>query len=153
DVKSVDKYHYMVEGMHLAYADRGAYMGDPEYVDVPKDGLLHSQYVKERVGTIDLDKANHYVKPGDPWKSQEVEGIDMVEQAEDRVGGETTHFTVADRWGNLVSYTTTIEQLFGSVIMVPEYGIMLNNELTDFDAIPGGANEVQPNKRPLSSMT
>lgn len=153
DVKSVDKYHYMVEGMHLAYADRGAYMGDPEYVDVPKDGLLHPQYVKERVGTIDPEKANPFVKPGDPWKYQEGEGIDMVEQAEDRVGGETTHFTVADRWGNLVSYTTTIEQLFGSGIMVPEYGIMLNNELTDFDAIPGGANEVQPNKRPLSSMT
>src|SRR5699024_9380342 len=52
-----------------------------------------------------------------------------------------------------VSYTTTIEQLFGSGIMVPDYGIMLNNELTDFDAVPGGANEIQPNKRPLSSMT
>ena len=60
---------------------------------------------------------------------------------------------MADRWGNLVSYTTTIEQLFGSGIMVPEYGILLNNELTDFDAVPGGPNEVRPFKRPMSSMT
>ncbi|WP_186819922.1 gamma-glutamyltransferase, partial [Bacillus tropicus] len=66
---------------------------------------------------------------------------------------QTTHFTVTDRFGNVVSYTTTIEQLFGSGIMVPGYGVVLNNELTDFDAVPGGANEVQPNKRPLSSMT
>ncbi|SIS89901.1 gamma-glutamyltranspeptidase / glutathione hydrolase [Kroppenstedtia eburnea] len=67
--------------------------------------------------------------------------------------GETTHFTVADKWGNLVSYTTTIEQLFGSGIMVPGYGIMLNNELTDFDAVSGGPNEVRPGKRPMSSMS
>lgn len=77
----------------------------------------------------------------------------VVEQVDDKVNGETTHYTVADQWGNLVSNTTTIEQLFGSGIMIPGYGVMLNNELTDFDAIPGGSNEIQPNKRPLSSMT
>lgn len=158
DVKSADKYHYMTEGMHLAYADRGAYMGDPEYVDVPSAGLLHPQYIKERVGLIDPREANPDVKPGNPWNYQEGEVMEVVEQVVEQVndveeGGETTHFTVADRWGNLVSYTTTIEQLFGSGIMVPQYGVMLNNELTDFDAVPGGANEVQPNKRPLSSMT
>ncbi|GGE21606.1 hypothetical protein GCM10011571_24630 [Marinithermofilum abyssi] len=76
-----------------------------------------------------------------------------VPQPDDRKIGQTTHFTVADRWGNVVSYTTTIEQLFGTGIMVPGYGILLNNELTDFDAVPGGPNEVQPNKRPLSSMS
>src|SRR5699024_12729899 len=90
DVKSVDKYHYMVEGMHLAYADRGAYMGDPEYVDVPKDGLLHPQYVKERVGTIDLEKANPLVEPGDPRKYHEGERITVVQEAEDLIGGDTT---------------------------------------------------------------
>lgn len=154
DVRSVEKYHYMTEAMHLAYADRGAYMGDPEYVDVPKEGLLHPDYVKKRVEAIDPNRANPNVKPGNPWDYQDTgEPERMVEQGNDKVDGETTHFTVADRWGNLVSYTTTIEQLFGSGIMVPGYGIMLNNELTDFDAIPGGANEVQPNKRPLSSMT
>ncbi len=76
-----------------------------------------------------------------------------MKQPTDKQEGQTTHFTVTDRFGNVVSYTTTIEQLFGSGIMVPGYGVVLNNELTDFDAVPGGANEVQPNKRPLSSMT
>src|SRR5699024_2219780 len=153
DVKSAEKYHHMAEAMHLAYADRGAYMGDPEYVDVPKEGLLHSDYINQRVDLIDPDQANPDVRPGNPWDFQEGMPNPVVEQPDDKVNGETTHFTVADKWGNLVSYTTTIEQLFGSGIMVPDYGIMLNNELTDFDAVPGGANEVQPNKRPLSSMT
>ena len=67
--------------------------------------------------------------------------------------GQTTHFTTADSEGNMVSWTSTIEQLFGTKLMVPEYGFMLNNELTDFDATPGGPNEVQPNKRPLSSTS
>ncbi|WP_042222359.1 gamma-glutamyltransferase [Oceanobacillus manasiensis] len=153
DVKSPMKYHYMAESMHLAYADRGAYMGDPEYVEVPREGLLNPDYVAERVALIDPETANPSVEPGDPWAYQDGGAPEVVTQVDDKVDGETTHFTVADQWGNLVSYTTTIEQVFGSGIMVPGYGIMLNNELTDFDAIPGGANEVQPNKRPLSSMT
>ncbi|MEW9677447.1 gamma-glutamyltransferase [Lentibacillus sp. L22] len=153
DVRSPEKYHLMTEALHLAYADRGAYMGDPEYIDVPKDGLLHPDYIKQRVDLIDPDHANQDVQPGDPWDFQKGDPGQVVEQIDDKINGETTHFTVADKWGNLVSYTTTNEQLFGSGIMVPGYGVMLNNELTDFDAIPGGANEVQPNKRPLSSMT
>jgi gamma-glutamyltranspeptidase/glutathione hydrolase len=67
--------------------------------------------------------------------------------------GQTTHFTTADSEGNMVSWTSTIEQFFGTKMMVPGYGFMLNNELTDFDARPGGPNEVQPNKRPLSSTS
>lgn len=153
DVRSPEKYHYMTEIMHLAYADRGAYMGDPEYVDVPAEGLLDPDYIKKRVDLIDPDHANPDVLPGDPWEYQDGEAGQVVEQVDDKKNGETTHFTVADKWGNLVSYTTTNEQLFGSGIMVPGYGVFLNNELTDFDATPGGANEVQPNKRPLSSMT
>ncbi|MBP2078656.1 gamma-glutamyltransferase [Oceanobacillus polygoni] len=153
DVKSSEKYHFMAEAMHLAYADRGAYMGDPEYVEVPRDGLLHQDYIAERVETISPDRANDNVQPGDPWEYQEGSAPTIAQQVDDKQEGQTTHYTVADQWGNLVSNTTTIEQLFGSGIMVPEYGIVLNNELTDFDAVPGGANEVQPNKRPLSSMT
>lgn len=153
DVRSPEKYHHMVEAMHLAYADRGAYMGDPEYVEVPKDGLLHPDYITQRVNEIDPNQANPNVEPGNPWDYQDGEPNQVVHQDDDKIDGETTHFTVADQWGNLVSYTTTIEQVFGSGIMVPEYGIVLNNELTDFDAVPGGSNEVQPNKRPLSSMT
>lgn len=154
DVRSWEKYQLLAETMHLSYADRASYAGDPEFVNVPLKGLLHPDYIKERQQLINLDQVNKKPKAGDPWKFQEGSANHkQVEQPKDKVEGQTTHFTVADRWGNVVSYTTTIEQLFGTGIMVPDYGVILNNELTDFDAIPGGANEVQPNKRPLSSMT
>ncbi|MEW9032312.1 MAG: gamma-glutamyltransferase [Planifilum fimeticola] len=154
DVRSPEKYHLLAEAMHLAYADRGAYIGDPEFVDVPMEGLLHPEYIRERAALVSMNRANPEVEPGDPWKYEGKNGNKPASaQPDDRPIGQTTHFTVADRWGNLVSYTTTIEQLFGSGIMVPEYGILLNNELTDFDAVPGGPNEVRPFKRPMSSMT
>lgn len=154
DVKSWQKYHLLAEAMHLSYADRAAYAGDPEFVKVPVKGLLHPDYIKERQSLIGLDHMNKTVKAGDPWKYENgTPNYKVVPQNDNKKTGQTTHFTVADRWGNVVSYTTTIEQVFGTGIMVPGYGFMLNNELTDFDAVPGGANEVQPNKRPLSSMT
>jgi len=154
DVKSWQKYHLLAETMHLAYADRAAYAGDPEFVNVPLNGLLHPEYIKERQKLISLNSVNKNPNAGDPWKYESIgANYQLTKQPDDRKYGETTHFSVTDRWGNVVSYTTTIEQLFGTGIMVPGYGILLNNELTDFDAVPGGANEVQPNKRPLSSMT
>ncbi|WP_163582222.1 gamma-glutamyltransferase [Gracilibacillus saliphilus] len=152
--RSWEKYHLLAETMHLAYADRAAYAGDPEFVDIPVYGLLHPDYLAERRALIDLDSVNQIPTAGDPWLYEHASpDYEITEQPDDREYGETTHFTVADKYGNVVSYTTTIEQVFGTGIMVPGYGIMLNNELTDFDAVPGGANEVKPNKRPLSSMT
>ncbi|MCG7332553.1 gamma-glutamyltransferase [Salinicoccus roseus] len=154
DMKSWEKYHLMAETMHLSYADRGEYAGDPEFVEVPIEGLLHPDYLEERRNMISLDSVIEEPEPGNPFDYQGgMADYDSVDQPGDKVDGQTTHFSVADQYGNVVSYTTTIEQVFGSGIMVPEYGFMLNNELTDFDAEPGGANEVQPNKRPLSSMT
>jgi gamma-glutamyltranspeptidase/glutathione hydrolase len=154
DVRSAEKYHLLAEAMHLAYADRAAYAGDPEFVNVPVDGLLHPDYIAKRQQMISLDTVNPNPQAGDPWKYEEgTADYEQTVQPNDRQYGETTHFSVTDKWGNVVSYTTTIEQVFGTGIMVPGYGLMLNNELTDFDAVPGGANEVQPNKRPLSSMT
>src|SRR5699024_3114501 len=105
--------------------------------------------------------------PGDPWSYQPGSPYEIDPLTLDDVGairdaprpsienplGSTTHFTTADKDGNLVSWTSTIEQLFGSGIMVPGHGFMVNNERTDFDAIPGGPNEVQPLKRPLSSTS
>ncbi|MGN1400253.1 MAG: gamma-glutamyltransferase [Bacillus sp. (in: firmicutes)] len=153
-VRSWEKYHLLSESMHLAYADRAAYAGDPEFVNVPVSGLLHPQYIEERSQLISLDRVNRQVTAGNPWPYEEGQAdFGQADQPDDKTDGETTHFSVTDRWGNVVSYTTTIEQVFGTGIVVPEYGIVLNNELTDFDAVPGGANEVQPNKRPLSSMT
>lgn len=154
DIQSVEKYHLYAETMHLAYADRAEYAGDPEFVDVPIEGLLHPDYLDERRDLISLDSVIEEPEAGDVMPYQEgFEREGAVEQPGDKVDGQTTHYSVIDRHGNVVSYTTTIEQVFGSGIMVPEYGFLLNNELTDFDAEPGGANEVQPNKRPLSSMT
>lgn len=154
DPKSFEKYQLLAETMHLSYADRAAYAGDPEFVDVPLKGLLDDDYISERASLIQLDQMNRSPKEGDPWAYEDEKNPSpIVPQPEDKTIGETTHFTVADQWGNVVSFTTTIEQLFGTGILVPEYGFFLNNELTDFDARPGGANEVQPNKRPLSSMT
>ncbi len=151
--RSPEKYNLLAEAMHLAYADRGAYIGDPKFVDVPMKGMLDDDYLDQRRQLIELGKANKNVKPGNPWAYQEGENPGYVEQPNGKKTGQTTHFTVADQWGNLVSYTTTIEQEFGTGIMVPGYGFMLNNEMTDFDAVPGGANQVKPNKRPMSSMS
>ena len=154
DIQSAEKYHLYSETMHLAYADRAEYAGDPEFVDVPIEGLLHPDYLDERRDLISLDSVIEEPESGDVTPYQEgFEREGAVEQSGDKVDGQTTHYSVIDQYGNVVSYTTTIEQVFGSGIMVPEYGFLLNNELTDFDAEPGGANEVQPNKRPLSSMT
>ncbi|ASK64139.1 gamma-glutamyltransferase [Virgibacillus phasianinus] len=151
--RSPEKYNLLAEAMHLAYADRGAYIGDPKFVNVPMEGMLDEDYINLRSQLIELGKANKNVEPGNPWAYQEGENPGYVEQPNDKKTGQTTHFSVADQWGNLVSYTTTIEQEFGTGIMVPGYGFMLNNEMTDFDAIPGGANQVKPGKRPMSSMS
>ncbi|WP_129114090.1 gamma-glutamyltransferase [Halegenticoccus tardaugens] len=159
--RSVETYHAMIEAFRLAFADRGEYLGDDAFVDVPWQGYLDGEYLDERRSLVDPDEtAETPVEAGDPWAYQPGEPYrvgaagspgDDGRNVHNR--GQTTHFTVADGEGNLVSWTTTIEQLFGSGIMVPGRGFMLNNELTDFDAEPGGPNEVQPGKRPLSSTS
>ncbi len=160
--RSVETYHRLIEAFRLAFADRGKYMGDDAFVDVPWQGLFDAEYLDGRRATIDPNRAAETpVEPGDPWSYQPGEPYRVSPYGagageNDRTvhnRGQTTHFTVADVEGNLVSWTTTIEQLFGSGIMVPGRGFMLNNELTDFDAVPGGPNEVQPEKRPLSSTS
>ncbi|MFC4075494.1 gamma-glutamyltransferase [Salinithrix halophila] len=153
DIRSPEKYHLWAEASRLAFADRAAYIGDPTFVDVPIKGMTNPDYLNKRSTLVNREQAATKVEPGDPWAYQTGNGQAAPQQKDDRTTGETTHFSVADRWGNLVSYTTTIEQLFGSGVMVPGYGIMLNNQLTDFDAVPGGPNEVQPGKRPMSSMS
>src|SRR5699024_7529928 len=94
--------------------------------------LLNPDYIDERKNLISLDEVNENPEAGNPWDYQEgKDEVENVEQPNDKVDGQTTHFSVADKFGNVVSYTTTIEQVFGSGIMVPGYGFMLNNELTD----------------------
>ncbi|MCK9910631.1 gamma-glutamyltransferase family protein, partial [Microbacteriaceae bacterium K1510] len=102
---------------------------------------------------IDEHKASAAVKAGDPWRLEKNPRPAKKRVSEQHPTGQTTHFSVMDKWGNLVAYTTTIEEYFGTGIMVPGYGFMLNNVLTDFDAEPGGVNQVEPGKRPRSSMS
>src|SRR6267378_1479682 len=158
--------HVMTEAMRLAFADRAAWMGDEDFVPVPKRGLLDRDYVQMRGDLISLTSLIPDPAPvGNPWDFQSARrsGRTMLAASEpvSHPGGYTTHFSVVDQWGNIVSYTTTIEQGWGTGIMVPGYGFMLNNELTDFNfgfnlhpRFGGpGANDVQGGKRPRSSMT
>src|SRR5437667_5655032 len=159
--------HVMTEAMRLAFADRAAWMGDEDFVPVPKRGLLDPTYVRERGDLISLTSIISGAAPrGDPWPFEIAQrpGRTMLAAAEpvSYTGGHTTHFSVVDQWGNIVSYTTTSEQGWGTGIMVPGYGFMLNNELTDFrfgfNPHPHflgspGANDVEGGKRPRSSMT
>lgn len=146
---TADSLHVLIEAMHLAFADRAAYVGDPSFVDVPVAGLLDPSYLDTRRALIDMNRANDHVQAGAPPGSRPG-GRTVAERDGD---GHTTHFVVVDARGNIASVTTTLESAFGTGLMVPGYGFLLNDELTDFDATPGGVNEVEPGKRPRSSMS
>lgn len=154
DRRSPAMYHLISEATSLAWADRNEYMGAPEFVDVPIDGLLSDAYLEERAALVRTGEsladyeAGECVAPGTPSGVAPTRG-----PSPDRKRGSTTHFSVVDADGNAVSYTSTIEQLMGSGLLVPGRGFMLNNELTDFNAVPEGPNRVAPWKRPLSSMS
>jgi gamma-glutamyltranspeptidase/glutathione hydrolase len=152
-----DALHNYLEASALSFADRNAYVGDPAFVDVPTEELLSKGFGAERSCQIDPDKAAvKPVKPGSPDGSYApcAPGVATTERP-DPEGLSTTHLVAADRWGNVVSYTLTIEQTGGSGITVPGRGFLLNNELTDFSAVPDPAdpNRIEPNKRPRSSMS
>ncbi|MFL5928784.1 MAG: gamma-glutamyltransferase [Gaiellaceae bacterium] len=149
--------HRYLEASKLAFADRNRFVGDPDFVDVPLAGLLSKDFAAERRCRIGPTALATPVAPGDPFPPFSPCGT-----ASDRVtpgpeGTSTNHLTVIDREGNVVSYTSTIEQIAGSAITVPGYGFLLNNELTDFDPAPPSSATPDPNlpaggKRPRSSM-
>jgi len=128
--QSAAALHFFAEAGKLAYADRARYLGDPDFVKVPVKGLLAPRYLDERAALVS-EKAMALAPPGDAETG-------------------TSHFSIVDARGDIVSMTTTIETAFGSRIMVR--GFLLNNQLTDFDFMPGGANAVAAGKRPRSSM-
>jgi gamma-glutamyltranspeptidase/glutathione hydrolase len=154
--------HVMIEAMRLGFADRAVWMGDSDIVHVPVFGLLDPTYVASRSSLIDLNSRMSLVVAGNPlpYDNPPNPGCGPGHARDSDEPGETTHFAVVDRHGNIVTYTTTIESTFGAGIMVPGYGFMLNNELTDFNMVPTfnastgnpGANDVAGNKRPRSSM-
>lgn len=158
---SFNTLHVMIEAMRLGFADRAVWMGDDDFVPVPKRGLLNPAYIDTRANMIMLGQRMATPTAGDPWAYEdgaaEPYEVEPAEASEE--GVHTTHFSVVDKWGNVVSFTTTIESTWGTGILVPGYGFLLNNELTDFNLAPTfdpgvnpGANDVAPNKRPRSSM-
>ena len=147
---SSERYHLTTEAMRRAFADRAEYMGDADFVNVPVAGLIDKDYAARLRGTINAERASTSteVRAGKPagYESE-----------------ETTHFTVVDTEGNVVSNTYTLNLGFGSGVVAKGTGVLLNNEMDDFAAKPGSPNAfgliqgernaVAPKKRPLSAMT
>ena len=153
----VDRWHLLLEATATAFADRNAYIGDdrPLYNHVPTDGLLSQSFADVRAALIDPTiAAPKPVPPGNPCP---FDSSPLCVPDSDAVAGpagtSTTHLVTADRWGNVVSYTLTIEATGGSGIVVPGRGFLLNNELTDFNSTGDGPNLPAPGKRPRSSMS
>ncbi len=150
DGDSADVLHFLAETMRLAFADRAEHLGDSDFVEVPARGLTSKAYAKSLAGKINLSKAGNSAEigPGDPAAYE---------------SHDTTHFSVIDKDGNAVSNTYTLNLSFGSGVVVPGTGILLNNQMDDFSAAPGvpnyyglvgnDKNAIAASKRPLSSMT
>ena len=147
---SATRKHIIIESMRRAYRDRAAYLGDSDFIYIPVDRLLDKNYAEGLALTIDIDRAT---------PSSELGSIATAENA----GTNTTHFSVVDGDGNMVSSTLSINLPFGSGFVVEGTGIILNNEMDDFTIKPltannygligNQANTIHPGKRPLSSMT
>ena len=146
---SADTIHILAEVMKRAYADRSKYLGDSDFYKVPSS-LTSKKYAISLNKDISLDKVtpSEYVSPGDPYPYE---------------SPDTTHFSVMDSYGNAVSNTYTLNFSYGSGLMIPGTGMLINNEMDDFSSKPGTpngygllgseANAIEGNKRPLSSMT
>ncbi|MFF9199128.1 gamma-glutamyltransferase [Streptomyces sp. NPDC014779] len=150
--------HRFVEASRIAFADRGRWVGDPAFEDVPVAGLLSQRYADSRACLIRDDAAlTSPLAPGDPRDPVPC-GAAGTAAPTTYEGENTTHLTVADKWGNVVAYTLTIESTGGSGITVPGRGFLLNNELTDFSFAPANPAVHDPNlpgpgKRPRSSIS
>ena len=148
-VNSSKYIHLMAEIEKRVFADRAEYMGDPDFVIVPVSQLINTHYMSQRAKQVNPKSISNteQVKPG----------LDNGEKL------QTTHFSIVDKWGNAASNTYTLNGWFGSAVVVQGTGIILNNEMDDFSSKPGVANQfgvvgkdanaIEPNKRPLSSMT
>jgi gamma-glutamyltranspeptidase/glutathione hydrolase len=146
--------HRYLEASRYAFADRNAYLADPVFFDVPVEGLTSDSFAAERRALITERAARSPVAAGDPYDNQGDDGSAAANSATiSHPRQSTTHLTVADRKGNVVSYTFTIESTGGNGIVVPGYGFLLNNELTDFNYdSTTHPNRANGSKRPRSSM-
>ncbi|MBA4156872.1 MAG: gamma-glutamyltransferase [Gemmatimonadetes bacterium] len=153
---SAEHVHLFAEATRRAYADRNAYLADPDFVPQPLPAMVSAEYAAERRASIRADRAtpSAAVEPG----LGPVPGGPVA-----REGEHTTHYSIVDRAGNAVAVTTTINSLYGNLVTVAGAGFLLNNEMDDFAAKPGTpnqfglvqgeANAIEPGKRMLSAMT
>lgn len=145
--------HLLLEASRFSFADRNAYVADPDYFPVPLRGLLSDGFAAQRRSLITDRAATSPVAPGDPYPFDGTGSAGGQPSATASRSGSTTHISTADRAGNVVSYTFTIESTGGSGIVVPGFGFLLNNELTDFNfGDTAHPNRVEGGKRPRSSM-
>jgi gamma-glutamyltranspeptidase/glutathione hydrolase len=146
--------HRYLEASRHTFADRNAFLADPAFFDVPVEGLLSSSFADERRAPITERAARSPVAAGDPYDNQGGASRQAANSATiSHPRQSTTHLTVADNRGNVVSYTFTIESTGGNGIVVPGYGFLLNNELTDFNFdSTTHPNRADRSKRPRSSM-
>ncbi len=151
DPESADFIHLVTEAMKLAFADRAHWLGDPDFTRVPR-ALVSKDYAQHLARKIRMDRASPVPKHGNPPQA-----------GSDWFGKHTTHFSTADSAGNWVACTATVNTTFGSKVVVPGTGVVLNNQMDDFAAQPGvpngfglvgaKANAIASGKRPLSSMS
>lgn len=147
---SLDYFKLLVEAERRSFADRSYYLGDPDFVSIPKEELVSDEYILDRMSNFSFDS---------PTPSDEI-SYGKVEILESE---ETTHYSIVDQFGNAISVTTTLNGTYGSQLYCSELGFFLNNEMDDFSSKPGSpnmfgliggsANKIEPQKRMLSSMT
>ncbi|MFP4211417.1 MAG: gamma-glutamyltransferase [Alkalispirochaeta sp.] len=137
-IGTTEAAHVWIEAMRLGFADRGAYMADADFVDVPLEGLTSKEFARRRFEEIDMNRAMGRAESEDPSRYE---------------SGSTTSYAVMDDAGNVVAVTKSINYFFGSGLTIPGTGILMNNHMGDFVARPGHIQSVEPEKRPLSSMT
>ncbi|UWE11052.1 gamma-glutamyltransferase [Actinacidiphila bryophytorum] len=158
DASQVQYLHHYIEASRIAFADRGRWVGDPAFEQVPTAGLTSQAFADSRACLVKDDAVlTSPLAPGDPAHPAACGGTGTAAPTTYE-GENTTHLTVADKWGDVVAYTLTIEQTGGSAITVPGRGFLLNNELTDFSFVPANPAVHDPNlpgpgKRPRSSIS
>jgi gamma-glutamyltranspeptidase / glutathione hydrolase len=141
---TADALHIMAESYRMAFADRDAYFGDPDFVDVPVEQLLNDEYIAERASLIDLNEAMESITAGDTG---------IAGRAGNHEGGGTTHICAIDAEGNMVSQTQTLIGGLTGLGVAGSTGVVMNCALQWFNHESDTANSVAPNKRPTSNMT
>ena len=150
---TAESIHLMVEAKKLAFIDREAYVADPEYVDVPVEGLISKEYAKERARSINLGRAAYDVKPGNPWQYQQGQPKSAPSKAGvSQEQEDTTCFVVVDGQGNAICQLQSIQSAWGSSLIAGDTGILLNNRMTYWHLETDHVDCLQPGKRVRHTM-